>query len=711
MTIPTLYELSEMLRIYLWYVMLAGWRALPVLAIAIIVSICLRRHLAAKYHAMLWSLVVLRMLMPISVVNPLSIQGPIDQAALRLLEDEPEKIDIPVLPQPFVFTGKSISSSGVSVQESGNTNQVVQANAIEQSIASKEAESIDWEQFFCEMLVWIFAIGAFLFLLRNVVAYVRFARMLDRCPIIEEASLILLVNRECRNLGIARVPLLREVRELSSPAVFGLFRSTICLPVGLTQSLSANELRWVVRHELAHIGRYDSWMMMLAVIARSLHWFNPLAWLATAKLRSYVETAADQVAISSSDEADAASYGHLLVRIAEQSRPNSKSVALGLLPFTSVASLKRRLVWLSSAHRSKREWTNWFAMLAVLGCVGFVLTDATASVDEEIEHSAPRSKPYKRPTQFSVEIVSPKASTTDIVSKHEIDLTSILPKVKEVWTTSQDPASEVVSLCKGFNPSVDFQLDGNMLSIESTATQAQSIRQMLDAWTSSGPRQISVELRVLQLELRYASAIDWITQRIDHAEQDGAMVAAKITFNELIALSRVASSAKRSELTFAPKVTLFNGQCVSVSDVYEQPYVTAVHFKRNENDKTASMEPVIVGREIGLKALLTPVMTAENNIRMTFDLHRNRVDRVAIADLPYTQYSKSEASDAQESTISTGCIVQVPSFSTSSIKSTVELSPFETILIASPEPYPEENPAGFVMTTLYAITPRILDIQ
>jgi hypothetical protein len=385
-------------------------------------------------------------------------------------------------------------------------------------------------------------------------------------------------------------------------------------------------------------------------------------------------------------------------------------VALGLLPFASVGSLKRRLMWLSNAHRPKREWTNWFAMLAVLGCVGFVLTDATASEDDGVDHSAP-SKPYKRPTQFSVEIVSPTASATDVISKHQIDLTNILPKVKEVWTSSQDPASELVSLCKGFNRSVNFQLDGNMLSIESTAAQAEPIRQMLDAWASSGPKQVSVELRILHIEMRYASAIDWMAHRIDHTEQDGGMVAAKIGFNELMALSRVALSAQDSEFMFAPKVTLFNGQCVCVSDAYKQPYVTAMKFKRDEGNETTSTEPVISEREIGLKALFTAVIAGEDNVRMTFDLHRNRVDRVAIADLPYFQHLEPDEIDANGSKVSSGIIVQVPSFSTSSIKSTVELLPRETILIASPEPYPEDSPAGPQMITLYAITPRVLDVQ
>ena len=85
---------------------------------------------------------------------------------------------------------------------------------------------------------------------------------------------------------------MREVPSLNAPALFGLFRKTICLPRGLTETLNEQELRWVIRHELAHIRRRDIPVVIIASIANALHWFNPIVWIITSRLRAAIEIAA-----------------------------------------------------------------------------------------------------------------------------------------------------------------------------------------------------------------------------------------------------------------------------------------------------------------------------------------------------------------------------------------------------------------------------------
>ena len=101
-------------------------------------------------------------------------------------------------------------------------------------------------------------------------------------------------------------PAVKEVDGLSVPAVFGLWNPTICLPPGTAETLSANELAWVLSHELSHIKRRDAWLLTIATLARALHWFNPIMHLAFSRLRLYVEQAADDLAVdigTSSEEA------------------------------------------------------------------------------------------------------------------------------------------------------------------------------------------------------------------------------------------------------------------------------------------------------------------------------------------------------------------------------------------------------------------------
>ena len=63
---------------------------------------------------------------------------------------------------------------------------------------------------------------------------------------------------------------------VDSAFVVGLIRPKIYLPAGLTPV----ERACVAAHERTHIRRGDPWRRLLFFIALTLHWFNPLVWLA-----------------------------------------------------------------------------------------------------------------------------------------------------------------------------------------------------------------------------------------------------------------------------------------------------------------------------------------------------------------------------------------------------------------------------------------------
>jgi len=73
-----------------------------------------------------------------------------------------------------------------------------------------------------------------------------------------------------------------------------------------------------------------------ALVAGACHWFNPLVWFIISRLRAAMEAAADRLALSGLSQGEAASYGELLLRMAESGCAVRKSPTLGLLPFASV---------------------------------------------------------------------------------------------------------------------------------------------------------------------------------------------------------------------------------------------------------------------------------------------------------------------------------------------------------------------------------------
>lgn len=79
-------------------------------------------------------------------------------------------------------------------------------------------------------------------------------------------------------------------------ATWGI-RPRILLPAG-AGTWKPERIRTVLAHELAHIERRDWLVQCTADVARALLWFNPLAWIASARLRLESERACDDAVLA-----------------------------------------------------------------------------------------------------------------------------------------------------------------------------------------------------------------------------------------------------------------------------------------------------------------------------------------------------------------------------------------------------------------------------
>lgn len=80
---------------------------------------------------------------------------------------------------------------------------------------------------------------------------------------------------------------------ITTPFVFGLIKPKIYLPV----DLSENEKSYIIKHEQTHIERYDHIIKLIAFAVLSIHWFNPLVWLAFILMSKDLELSCDEKVI------------------------------------------------------------------------------------------------------------------------------------------------------------------------------------------------------------------------------------------------------------------------------------------------------------------------------------------------------------------------------------------------------------------------------
>ena len=148
-----------------------------------------------------------------------------------------------------------------------------------------------------------------------------------------------------------------QSENVSSPFVLGIINPRIYLPF----SMNEQDMEHVVAHEQAHIRRKDHWWMPLGFLLLTIHWFNPLMWLAYVLLCRDIELACDEKVIKELGNEQRADYMQALVACSV----NRRMIAACPLAFGEVGVKER----VKSVMNYKKP-AFWVIIIAVIICVG-----------------------------------------------------------------------------------------------------------------------------------------------------------------------------------------------------------------------------------------------------------------------------------------------------------------------------------------------------
>ncbi len=152
---------------------------------------------------------------------------------------------------------------------------------------------------------------------------------------------------------------------LPSPCLFGLFRPAIYLtPAALT---SPESLRHVLAHEETHARHLDPLWSLLRGVCLTVYWFDPLVWWAALASRTDCELACDEAVLRRLGDAERIPYGRTLLSLI----PVQRVPANPLLSATTMTSDKRRLTDRIAriAEDRKSLGTALFAVIALAALV------------------------------------------------------------------------------------------------------------------------------------------------------------------------------------------------------------------------------------------------------------------------------------------------------------------------------------------------------
>ena len=303
--------------------------------IAILILRLLLKRAPKRISYMLWSILLFRLVCPVSFSSVFSLFNFLDAPVADSGEIEYiSKVNgLTVVPQ---------ISSGADYF--GNTVSPVVSQAV-------ETTSVDPMQVFLSIGTWVWFAGIVIMLIYSVVSYLRLKRRVSTATQLNGNVF--------------------ETDEISSPFVCGFFKPKIYLPVGINET----EREYVLLHERTHILRKDHIIKPIAFFALSIYWFNPLMWLAFCLMSRDMEMSCDERVVCELDREEKARYGETLLRLAIR-RPILAGSPLAFGEITTKSRIKNVL-----HYKKPSFWLVCTAVFVVVIGTIFLLTNPTQSLD------------------------------------------------------------------------------------------------------------------------------------------------------------------------------------------------------------------------------------------------------------------------------------------------------------------------------------------
>jgi len=250
----------------------ASWLVLAV----VLLRLTLKR-IPKWINVLLWGLVAIRLLCPFTPESSLSLVPQVEPFAptMRMELDTPQTATAILAdpPSEAISTGTTYSPALPATETTPLT------------IVPPAAPESQWDT--VATAVWLVGIAAMS--LYTAASYLRLRHR------------VRMAIRVKGNIYISEF--------VSSPFVLGIRKPRIYLPYHMNEQ----DRRHVIAHERSHIRRRDHWWKPLGFLLLTLHWFNPLMWLAYILLCRDIELACDERVIREMGTQQRADYSQALL--------------------------------------------------------------------------------------------------------------------------------------------------------------------------------------------------------------------------------------------------------------------------------------------------------------------------------------------------------------------------------------------------------------
>jgi beta-lactamase regulating signal transducer with metallopeptidase domain len=194
--------------------------------------------------------------------------------------------------------------------------------------------------------------------------------------------------RCAKSLGLRRAPKVVLTRKVACPAVFGVVRPVLLMPVGYLSKMTRRDTEHMLLHEFAHIKRGDLWVHGFYMLLQVVYWYNPLLWLVRNQMHHLRELCCDATVARLLKER-ISEYRQTLIDVARRYLTKPTEPGLGLLGlFEDSNRLLVRLNWLKKETWRYQKMKKLTVITTIVLMLAFVLPMAQAQDKPSTENSS-----------------------------------------------------------------------------------------------------------------------------------------------------------------------------------------------------------------------------------------------------------------------------------------------------------------------------------
>ena len=233
----------------------------------------MKKRYSAKLRYYIWIVIALRLCLPFNISLPKA----------------PVKLDIP----KTSVISKNIRGENIGKIISESSIPLPQEN--EKAANAENAKKPKKEIPLKDIITYIWLLGAVGFFAFYMYGYFSFKRKI-RAHLYECDNTLL--AETAQSLGIKRIPKLYKCLLIDSPMMTGFFTHAVIIP---EKEYTADEMSGILKHELIHLKRGDIWYKLILIIAKSIHFFNPIIHIMVKTACRDIEYSCDDAVVANKD--------------------------------------------------------------------------------------------------------------------------------------------------------------------------------------------------------------------------------------------------------------------------------------------------------------------------------------------------------------------------------------------------------------------------